>query len=154
VRALLDDAASQARQALAELRELASGIHPSILTEAGLGPALESLAERAPLPVSVEVSAGGAPAPVEAAAYYVVSEALANIGKHAGARSASVCARRENGLLVLEISDDGVGGADAARGSGLRGMADRLAALDGWMEVRSVPGQGTRIEARIPCASS
>jgi len=154
VREILDAAADQVVHALAELRELASGIHPAILTEAGLGPALESLAERAPLPVSVTVSVDGAPAPVEAAAYFLVCEALANVSKHANARSVSVCARREDACLVVEIIDDGVGGADASQGTGLRGMADRLAALDGRVSVVSPEGQGTHISARIPCALS
>ena len=148
--ASLDDASAEARLALAELRELARGIHPQILTGSGLGPALESLADRSPVDVTVEVDAGRYPAAVEGAAYFAVSEALANVAKYAEAGNASVSARWAAGVLTVEVADDGIGGADAGLGSGLRGLADRLAALDGTLEVVSPRGGGTRLLARIP----
>jgi len=151
VRETLNAAADQLRLAIAELRELASGIHPAILTEAGLGPALQSVAERAPLPVALTVPTDRLPRPVEAAAYFVVCEAVANICKHADAHSATVSARRLDGRLLVEVADDGVGGADPSHGSGLRGLADRVAALNGRIDVVSPPGQGTRIVVTIPC---
>ena len=152
---LLDEASDELRAALAELRALARGIHPAVLTTAGLGPALESLVERAPLPVRlVAVPDGRLPAAIEAAAYFVVAEALANVAKYAAASSVTVGARWHADGLVVEVVDDGVGGADPARGSGLQGLADRVGALDGQLEVSSPPGGGTRVEATIPCASS
>ena len=150
---LLDGTAEQLRCALAELRELASGIHPTILTEAGLGPALQSLAERSAIPLEVRCTCDGRlPADVEAAAYFLVSEALANIGKHAGAEHAVASVARVNGHLRVEVLDDGRGGADPTRGSGLRGLADRIAALDGRLTIVSPPQGGTRLIAEIPCA--
>jgi signal transduction histidine kinase len=148
--ASLDDASTEARAALAELRELAHGIHPQILTGSGLGPAIESLAARAPIGVSVEVEPGRFPSAVEGAVYFAVSEALANVAKYADAGHALVRSGWAAGTLTVEISDDGIGGADAGRGSGLRGLADRLAALDGSLEVVSPRGGGTRILGRIP----
>jgi signal transduction histidine kinase len=150
---LLDQAQEELQTSLAELRELARGIHPAVLTERGLEPALHSLAARAPVPVTVE-SRGGArlPGPVESAAYFVVSEALANVAKYARATQATVMVERANGHVTIEVTDDGVGGADAGRGSGLRGLEDRLAALDGTLWLESPAGQGTRLRARIPCA--
>jgi PAS domain S-box-containing protein len=151
---LLDGATAELSQALEELRELARGIHPAILTDRGLEPALESLAGRAPVPVAVDTSLNGErlPPPVEAAAFYVVSEALANVVKYAGASSVAVRVLRSNGEAVVEVSDDGVGGADPSRGSGLRGLADRVEALEGRLGIDSRPGEGTRIRAEIPCA--
>jgi signal transduction histidine kinase len=147
----LEQASEDARLALAELRELARGIHPAILTEAGLGAALESLADRSAVPVSVEGATGERFAPiVERTAYFVVSEALANVNKYAGGTRASVRLGRDDGCLTVEVSDDGVGGADTARGSGLRGLADRLAAVDGTIAIDSPPGAGTRLVAVIP----
>ena len=149
---LLDTAQDELRTSLAELRELARGIHPAVLTERGLEPALQSLVTRAPVPVTVE--AGGSerlPGAVESAAYFVVSEALANVAKYARASQATVTVERANGHLTVEVVDDGVGGADAAEGSGLRGLADRLAALDGTLSLDSPAGRGTRLRARIPC---
>lgn len=152
--ATLTEATKELAAALAELRELARGIHPAILTEEGLGPALESLAERATVPVSLKaVPSTRLPAPIEAAAYFVVSEALANISKYAGATCATVSATLMHERLMVDVSDDGIGGADAARGSGLRGLADRLAALDGTVQIQSPPGEGTTVHAEIPCAS-
>jgi signal transduction histidine kinase len=149
----LDDAAAELRLALVELRELARGIHPVILSEAGLGPALVSLAERSPIPVTVTaVPPERLPSRVEETAYYVASEALANAAKHAHATAVSISARRLEGELLVEVGDDGVGGADPD-GSGLRGLADRVAALDGQLRVHSPDGKGTRITAELPCGS-
>lgn len=123
-----------------------------MLTERGLEPALHALVSRAPVPVTVE--AGGEerlPRPVESAAYFVVSEALANVAKYACATQATVTVRRLNGHVTVDVADDGVGGADAARGSGLRGLADRVAALDGTLSLESPAGRGTRLRAEIPC---
>jgi hypothetical protein len=146
-------AQEELQTSLAELRELAHGIHPAVLTNHGLEPALQALASRAPVPVTVEVdSEERLPDPVESAAYFVVSEALANVAKHARATEAAVAVRQENGRLTVEVRDDGLGGADAAHGSGLRGLADRLAALDGKLSLVSPAGQGTRLQAEIPCA--
>ena len=152
VRGSLASAAAELKTALGELRELAQGIHPAVLTEQGLGAALESLAARSGIPVEIMgAPEERLPAPVEAAAYFVVSEALANVAKYARAGSASVLARRDDGHLRVEVSDDGVGGATFEQGTGLRGLADRVQALDGEFEVDSPPGKGTRVIARIPC---
>jgi PAS domain S-box-containing protein len=138
--------------ALDELRELARGIHPAILTDRGLAAALEALVARAPVPVELEVPEERLPEQVEAAAYYVVAEALTNVAKYAGPCSAHVRVREdgEEGLVTVEVLDDGAGGADPERGSGLRGLADRVAALDGRLAVESAPGSGTRVAAEIP----
>jgi signal transduction histidine kinase len=151
--AILDQAREGLAVALAELRDLSQGIHPGILTERGLGVALEDLAYTAPIPINVDSNLSGRlPEPVEAGAYYVVAEALANVAKHAGASSAEVGLRKRDGRLVLTIHDDGVGGADPLRGSGLRGLADRVQALGGTLAVESPPGRGTELRAEIPCA--
>jgi signal transduction histidine kinase len=151
---LLDDAEAELRAALDELRELARGIHPAVLTEQGLAAALRSLAERSTVPVTlVAVPDERLGAPVEAAAYFLVSESLANVAKYARASRASVRVGVVDGRVLVEVEDDGVGGADAAHGSGLRGLSDRLHALDGELEIDSPPGHGTRIHAEIPCAS-
>ncbi|MBJ7520717.1 MAG: hypothetical protein JHC84_13560 [Solirubrobacteraceae bacterium] len=153
-RELLDRAATELNQALDELRELARGLHPAILTDRGLPAAIDALAARSPTPVDVEaVPDERLPAAVEAAAYFVVSEALANLAKHAEAEHAMVRVERVNGHAVVEVRDDGRGGADAG-GHGLRGLSDRVAALDGRLAVESPPGKGTTIRAEIPCASS
>jgi signal transduction histidine kinase len=150
---LLEGARAEARAALDDLRELARGIHPAVLTDRGLGPALESLADRAPVPVELEaVPEERLPGAVEAAAYFVVAESLTNVAKYAEASHAEVRVGRENGYALIEVRDDGVGGADPAKGTGLRGLADRLAALDGRLEVDSPPGSGTVVRARVPCA--
>jgi signal transduction histidine kinase len=146
----------QAKQALeaalAELRDLSHGIHPSVLTTRGLGPALEDLAYTAPLPVTVAADLNGRlPERVEAGAYYAVAEGLANIAKHAQASTATVVLARERGRLLLRVRDDGIGGADPNRGTGLRGLTDRLQALGGTFEVDSPPGRGTELRAAIPC---
>ncbi len=149
---LLQQASDEARLALEELRDLAQGLHPALLAEAGLGPALESLAERSPAPVELSFSAEGRlPVPVEVAAYYVVSEALANVAKHAQASAVTVRVDREGDRLQVEVGDDGVGGADVRSGSGLEGLADRVAALNGCLEVDSPPGGGTRVRVELPC---
>jgi PAS domain S-box-containing protein len=148
---LIAAAADELAQAINELRELARGIHPAILTDRGLPAAIEALASRSPTPVDVEVGLDERlPAPVEAAAYFVVSEALANVAKYAEASLVRVSVSRENGCARVEVADDGRGGADPSTGSGLRGLADRVAALDGRLEVLSAPGEGTRILAEIP----
>jgi signal transduction histidine kinase/PAS domain-containing protein len=148
---LLSEANAELGLAIEELRELARGIHPAALTERGLGPALASLADRAPVPVEVEgLPPGRLPTQVEAAAYYVVSEALANVAKYAEASSVTVRVGRENGRAVVEVADDGVGGAKPGLGSGLNGLADRIEALEGDFRIESPPGQGTTIRAEIP----
>ena len=149
--ALLDRAQAELGTSLGELRELARGIHPAVLTERGLEPALSALAARASVPVSIDTDgAERLPGPVEIAAYYVVAEGLTNVAKYAQASEATVAVRRSPGLVTVDISDDGVGGADAGRGSGLRGLADRVAALDGTLSVDSPAGQGTRLHVEIP----
>jgi signal transduction histidine kinase len=150
VRRSLDRAAEEAMTALAELRDLALGIHPLILTEAGLGAAVESLADRTHTSVSVDIGDDRYPPAVEGAAYFLISEALANVTKYARATRVIVRARGRGDHLSIAVEDDGIGGADARAGSGLRGLADRLAVLNGRMEVDSPAGGGTRITARIP----
>ncbi len=141
-------------QALEELRELARGLHPNVLTDRGLGPALESLVIRSPIPVEINVPDERFPPAIEAAAYYVAAEALANVAKYADATLAEVrVADDDDGAsIVVEVVDDGVGGADPARGSGLVGLVDRVESLDGTFAVESPPGGGTRIRATIPTA--
>ena len=149
----LDAAAGEVKAAIEELRELARGLDPAILREAGLGPALQSLADRSPVPVRTEIHVDGRlPARVETTAWFVSAEALANVAKHARATSASLSAHIKDGRLHLSVRDDGVGGADAG-GAGLRGLIDRVAATDGTLTVASAPGGGTVLEASIPCAS-
>ena len=149
---LLDLAIDELAAGLAELRELASGLHPAVLSERGLVPALEALALRAPVPVELAaVPAERLPEPVEVAAYYVVAEALANVQKHAGARQVVVWATVDDARLLVEVVDDGAGGADP-EGEGLRGLADRVEALGGTLELDSPAGVGTRVRARIPGA--
>jgi signal transduction histidine kinase len=150
--ALLDGSIDELGQSLKELRDLARGIHPVVLSDRGLEPAVRALAARAPVPVDiVGHPTGRLPAAVETAAYFVVSEALTNVSKYAHARQATVRVERVDGHLLVEITDDGVGGADAGDGSGLRGLADRVAALSGTLEVVSPPGHGTRLRAQLPC---
>ncbi len=146
---LVAEALDHAQQAIAELRELSQGILPTVLTRGGLRVAVEALASRTPVPVDVSVPVGRLPAVVEATAYFVVAEALTNIAKHAHATRATVVTRIDNGVLELEIGDDGVGGV-RPDGSGLVGLADRLAALDGQLRVESPDHGGTRIAAEIP----
>ena len=150
--ALLDGSIDELGQSLKELRDLARGIHPAVLSERGLEPAVRALAARAPVRVDVVGQAAGRlPAAVETAAYFVVSEALTNVSKYAHAAHATVRVERVDGQLLVEVSDDGVGGASASEGSGLRGLSDRVAALSGTLEVSSPPGQGTRLRAHLPC---
>ena len=150
---LVTNASQELALSLEELRELARGIHPAVLDH-GLEPALQTLAGQATVPTEVAYAGGsGLPEPVELAAYFVTSEALANVGKYARARRASVRVAREDDGLVVEIADDGIGGADAARGSGLRGLADRVEALDGRLRVESPLGAGTVVRAELPCGS-
>ena len=148
---LLDEFSNELAQAIAELRELAQGIHPAVLTERGLDAALEVLAARAPLAVALDVCLPeDLPEQVETATYYTISEALANVVKHAGADSAAVRVGCPDRRVEVEIADNGVGGADADRGSGLRGLRDRVEALDGELWVESAPGQGTVVRAELP----
>jgi PAS domain S-box-containing protein len=146
---LVKDALAQAESATAELRELAHGILPSVLTRGGLRAGVKALASRMTLPVEVDVSAAPSPAPIEATAYFVVAEALTNVAKHARAQRATVTARVDGGSLRVEVRADGAGGA-LTEGSGLLGLRDRLATLDGSLAVDSPPGGGTRIRAEIP----
>ena len=145
------------RAVLAELRDLAHGIHPAVLSQSGLGAALEEIAERLPLPVSVHVPPGRLDAATEATLYFVACEALVNVVKHANAESALVAVRAGGSLLEMEIADDGCGGVTGDGGPrpasrGLANMADRVGALDGELVIDSPPGRGTRLVVRVPCA--
>jgi signal transduction histidine kinase len=148
---LIAQAREEARLAVKELRELASGIHPAMLNERGLGPALEALASRAPVPTVVTgVPKERLPPVVESAVYFVTAEALTNVAKYANANSAAVELAADRGSVRLAVRDDGLGGADLARGSGLRGLRDRVEALDGMLEVESPSGAGTAVRVEIP----
>jgi signal transduction histidine kinase len=147
--ALVEQARGHAERTTGELRELANGILPAVLTSGGLRAAAEALASRATVPVKLEVSAERHPRPVEATAYFVMAEALTNIAKHSGARSAVVCARVQEGALRVQVRDDGVGGARPA-GPGLVGLRDRLTTYGGELVVASPPGGGTSVVATIP----
>jgi PAS domain S-box-containing protein len=150
-RDVLEDASRELSEAHQELRELARGIHPAALTVGGLGSALQVLAQRSTIPVEVErLPDDRFPETVEVAAYYVVSEALANAAKYAQATSVRVRVEREDGRAIVEVADDGIGGATLSAGSGLLGLSDRVEALAGRLEVESVPGAGTRVRAVIP----
>jgi signal transduction histidine kinase len=145
----------QAKQMMAELRELIHGIHPETLAGLGLPAALAELADQSPIPVRVSSSLPGRlPGQIEAIAYFVVAEALTNIAKHSGATSASVTARQHDGVLTLEISDNGHGGADPARGTGLTGLADRVAVINGRMLLSSPAGGPTLLHVELPCTQS
>jgi signal transduction histidine kinase len=140
--------------ALDELRDLARGIHPAVLRDRGLGPALDALAARAPVTVQVAAIPGERlPEPVETAAYYLVAEALTNVARHAHATAVTVSVTRTGDRARIEVRDDGTGGADTGRGSGLRGLADRLEALGGWLELDSPPGAGTTLIGEVPLGS-
>ncbi|GGV33021.1 histidine kinase [Actinomadura cremea] len=159
-RALFLDAREGLEEALTQLRSVVRGIYPPILADRGLGGALRALAGAQPIPVELDVSgldgpdgAARAPAAVEAAAYFVVAEALTNVAKHSGARRASVTVRRKGERLAIVVRDDGKGGADPARGSGLAGIGRRVAALDGAVRVRSPDGEGTTLDVDLPCGS-
>jgi signal transduction histidine kinase len=148
----LDHARSGLATALAELRDLSQGIHPGNLTERGLGPSVEDLAYASPLPIRVVNNlATRLDEPIEAAAYYIVAEALANVTKHASAKHVSVGLEQEPGRLVVTVSDDGVGGAEIGSGTGLKGLTDRVSALGGSFELESLSGRGTTVRAVIPC---
>jgi signal transduction histidine kinase len=148
--AVLEASREELAAALDELRELARGIHPAILTDRGLSAALDAVAARSPIPVELDITEEPLPEPVGAAAYYVIAEALANVVKYARASEVKVRVGRDDECARISVEDDGVGGADARDGSGLRGLADRVAALEGTLEVHSPPGGGTRITAEIP----
>jgi signal transduction histidine kinase len=151
---LVDGLSERLSSALAELRELARGIHPSILTDQGLAPAIDALADRTPVDVRAAVGVEERLSePVEAAAYFVVAEALTNVVKYARASEVEVEVRCVDGDVLVEVADDGVGGVDVTAGSGLRGLEDRLAAVDGRLVIDSPPGGGTRLRARIPVAA-
>jgi signal transduction histidine kinase len=150
--AAVDSAAEQLSEAIEELRELARGIHPAILTERGLGPAVTSLAERSPVPVSItDQLERRLPETVEATAYFVVAEALTNAAKYAEASAVTVSlGEAARGVVTVVVADDGRGGVDLSHGTGLRGLADRVSAADGELKIDSRPGQGTRITCRLP----
>jgi signal transduction histidine kinase len=148
--ARIEGARARLEHTLVELHELAAGLHPRELTDHGLAEAVASLARRSPVPVDLEIPVGRYPVEIEAAAYFVCSEALANIAKYASAARVAVEVTAGDGVLRVEVADDGVGGADPARGTGLRGLADRIEALGGTLTVESPPGEGTRLVAEIP----
>jgi signal transduction histidine kinase len=150
----LADARRDLVAAQTELRELAAGIHPALLTEGGLGPALASLARRAPVPVRLATPSERLPAVIETAVYFICAEALANVVKHAMATGVDIQVRSERGTVKVLIADDGAGGADPSAGSGLNGAADRIGALGGRLLVQSPAGNGTRLLAEIPAAAS
>jgi signal transduction histidine kinase len=152
---LVDELSEQLAAALAELRELARGIHPTILVDRGLGPAIDALAARASVPIVSRVAVEGRlPSAVEAAIYFLVAEALTNVAKYAHASSVRLDVRRNGAAVVVDVADDGVGGVDLLAGTGLRGLADRVEALGGTLTIRSPSGGGTHLQARIPCAVS
>ena len=155
LKSALAESVEELNAATEEVREIAQGIHPAILTQGGLAPALRTLARRCPIPVEVTVDCEDRlPEPVEVAAYYVAAEALANTAKHAAASRASVAVDRHDGLIRVRISDDGVGGADPSTGSGLTGLRDRVEALGGSLAVRSPRGQGTSLDVTLPVAAA
>lgn len=151
-RARLAAVAHEVAETLSELRELAQGVHPSVLTDGGLAAAVEYLAERAPLPVAVHAPPDRYSPSVEIAAYFVVAETLTNIAKHARASEATVEIDQQDGSIVVRVTDDGVGGVALDAGSGLRGLSDRVAAIGGTLDITSPPARGTTVTARIPCA--
>jgi signal transduction histidine kinase len=154
-RLLVDDALERAQAGIRDLRELAAGIHPSVLTDRGLAPALNTLAGRSPVPVEVETAGSEElSAPAATTAYFVVAEALTNAAKHARSERVDVSVRVEGNWAVVEVRDDGVGGADESAGSGLRGLADRVSALGGLLEIESPIGEGTMVRARIAAATA
>lgn len=153
-RELVTEAHEEAKRAIAELRDLARGIHPAVLTDRGLDAAVSALAARSPVPVDVRVAVSPRPhATVEGTAYFVVSELLTNVAKHSGAAHAWVAIVRHGDRLVVDVRDDGIGGADVSRGRGLAGLRDRVAAVDGSFVVSSPPGGPTVIQVVLPCGS-
>jgi signal transduction histidine kinase len=149
-KAQISQAEEQLQHTLEELHRLANGLHPRVLTEQGLSDALADLVRDVPLQVSLAVTKAELPARVAAAAYFICAEALSNAAKHAAASRVTVVVTTDDGRLTIEIADDGVGGADAGRGSGLRGLADRVETLGGRLQIESLPGRGTRLAAEIP----
>ena len=148
----LDETVAELRDAINELRELARGIHPTILSEAGLEPALATLARRSPVPVELRVDLDGhVPLPTEVTAYYVVAEGLTNVARSARATRVEVNVERRDGGLAVGVRDDGIGGADATAGSGIAGLEDRVRALNGTFRIHSPPGQGTTLDVWLPC---
>lgn len=147
---VIETATNELLQAIREVRDLARGVHPTILTERGLAAAVEALAERAPLPVHAQVMDGRLPAEVEAAAYFLIAEALTNAARYAGAGTIRVEAAVGDGELLVSVADDGVGGAEIGRGTGLQGLTDRIAAVGGTLSIESPLGRGTNVQARIP----
>ena len=148
----LDETIKELRDAINELRELARGIHPAILSEAGLEPALATLARRSPVPVDLRVVIDGhVPQPTEVTAYYVVAEGLTNVARSARATRAEVTVERRDGGLAVRVRDNGVGGADPAKGSGIAGLEDRVRALNGRFGIESPPGRGTHLDVWLPC---
>jgi len=153
-RELIAEAHEEAKRAMNEIRDLARGIHPAVLTDRGLGAAVTALAARSPVPVELDVElAERLPESVESNAYFIIAEGLTNIARHSQATRARVAVRRENGNLLIDIEDDGVGGAVAGSGTGLTGMADRVAALEGKLVIDSPVEGGTRIHVELPCES-
>jgi signal transduction histidine kinase len=150
---LLDETEAEVQAALADLRELARGIHPAVLTDHGLDAAVRTLAERAPIPVEIGATDKRLSGEVETAVYFIVAEALANVAKHSRASKAWIRIEQRNGAVRVEVGDDGAGGAALDGGTGLRGLADRAGALDGRLSVDSPLGGGTRVLVEIPCAS-
>jgi signal transduction histidine kinase len=152
MRRTVTEAKQEVATSLSELRDIARGLYPAVLSGHGLAVALESVAAQAPIPVRLRVTLDQRPPePIEVAAYYVICESLTNIGKHARAAQATVDVSRDGGTVVVEIADDGVGGADTEGGSGLRGLADRVESLGGTLRVWSPAGGGTRVRAELPC---
>jgi signal transduction histidine kinase len=153
-RQVIADAHEEAKAALTELRNLVRGLHPAVLDDRGLDAALSGIAARAPLPVRLSVAVAERASPtVEAIAYFVVSECLANIARHSAAKHAEIDVRRSGDMLRLVITDDGIGGADPARGSGLASLAQRTKSVDGRMQIESPAGGPTVISVELPCAS-
>jgi signal transduction histidine kinase len=151
---LVVEAHQEAKAALADLRNLVRGFHPAILEDRGLDAALSAVVAHSPVPVTLSVDVPERPPSViESTAYFVVTEALTNLAKHAKATRATVAIVRRGDRLVVEVTDDGVGGADPAAGTGLRGLAERVAAVDGWMQVLSPEGGPTTILVEMPCGS-
>jgi signal transduction histidine kinase len=151
---VLAEVASDLTQATTELQEISRGIHPAVLSKGGLAPALRALGNRSAIPAIVEVAIEGpAPDPVEVGAYYIVAEALTNAAKHSHATEVIVSAHDENANLYLSVTDNGIGGANAGKGSGLVGINDRVEALGGKMAITSIPGSGTSLNVAIPVST-